>query len=229
MKPCADSSGHYLLAVPSKDRLQRVLKYLLDENEFFSPNGIRSVSRFHAEHPFKLRMDNHDLSVDYEPAESQTNLFGGNSNWRGPIWFPINFLLLEALERYNFFYGADLTVEMPSGSGKMTSLAEAAREIGIRLTRLFTPDASGQRPCHGDDRRYADDPNFKDLVLFYEYFHGDNGRGMGASHQTGWTALVTRCLESLAARRRNARPSPVNSPPASAAAAAPTAPAASAQ
>ena len=197
-----ENLGKYLLAVPSKDRLQRVLKYLFDENEFFSPHGIRSVSRYHRDHPFVLRMDGSDLFVDYEPGESQTNLFGGNSNWRGPIWFPINFLLLEALERYNYFYGGDFKVEVPTGSGKFITLADAAREIGARMCSLFIPDATGQRPCHGDDRRYADDPAFKELVLFYEHFHGDNGRGLGASHQTGWTALVVRCLQSLAARRR---------------------------
>ena len=202
VKPAPDSSGLYLLAVPSRDRLTRVLKYLLDESEFLSPFGIRSVSQFHREHPFKLRMDGNDLQVDYEPGESQTNLFGGNSNWRGPVWFPLNFLLLEALERYNHFYGTELKVELPTGSGRMTSLSDASREIGSRLTQLFTPDSTGQRPCHGEDRRYADDPHFKNLLLFNEYFHGDNGRGLGASHQTGWTALVVRCLESVAARRR---------------------------
>ncbi|MBV8781429.1 MAG: glucosidase, partial [Phycisphaerae bacterium] len=213
MKPCKNQTGRILLAVPSKERLKRVLKYLFDESEFLSQYGVRSVSLFHQNHPFRMRMDGHELSVDYEPAESQSNLFGGNSNWRGPIWFPINFLILEALERYNYFYGSDLMMEVPTGSGKMLNMAEAAREIGVRLTTLFTPDSNGQRPCHGEDRRYADDPNFRDLILFYEHFHGDNGRGLGASHQTGWTALVVRCLESLAARRRNAPPP--EAPPAS--------------
>jgi hypothetical protein len=144
------------------------------------------------------------VSVNYEPGESESNLFGGNSNWRGPIWFPINFLLIEALERYHYFYGDDFQIECPTGSGQKMNLAEVARELSTRLASLCLPDSTGQRPCHGEDRRYADDPHFKDLVLFYEHFHGDNGRGLGASHQTGWTALVARCIESMAKRRQAA-------------------------
>ena len=131
----------------------------------------------------------------YDPAESTTGLFGGNSNWRGPIWFPINFLLVEALERYHHFYGDEFTVECPTGSGRMATLAEVAQELSGRLASLFLPGEDGRRPAHGDDRRYADDPHFRDLVLFYEYFDGDTGRGVGASHQTGWTATVTTFLD----------------------------------
>ena len=193
-----DGHGHRLLAIPSRERLVRVLRYLLDESEFLSPFGIRSVSRVHRDHPFVLRFGADEFRVDYAAGESTTGLFGGNSNWRGPVWFPMNFLLIEALERYHHFYGDALTVECPVGSGVMMNLAMVARELSARLSRLFLPDAAGHRPCHGGDARYASDPHWRDLVLFHEYFHGDDGRGAGASHQTGWTALVTRCLDALA-------------------------------
>ena len=137
----------------------------------------------------------------YAPGESDSGMFGGNSNWRGPVWFPVNYLLIEALERYHHFYGDALKVECPTGSGNLVTLAQAAAEIARRLVSLFLPDAAGRRPCHGGDPRFAADPHWRDLVLFYEYFHGDTGRGCGATHQTGWTALVTHCLETLAARR----------------------------
>jgi hypothetical protein len=143
--------------------------------------------------------------VDYVPGESNTGLFGGNSNWRGPVWFPINYLVVEALERYHHFYGDDLTVECPVGSGRRMNLREVARELARRLGSLFLPGSDGRRPCHGDDSRYAEDPHWKDLVLFHEYFHGDTGRGVGASHQTGWTALVLRAIEDTA-RMRDAAP-----------------------
>jgi hypothetical protein len=185
---------HRLLAVPSRERLVRVLRYVLDENEFLAPYGVRALSRFHQDHPYQVHLHGMAHRVDYTPGESTTGLFGGNSNWRGPIWFPVNFLLVEALERYHHFYGDLLRVECPTGSGKMMNLQEVAVELSTRLSRLFLPDESGRRPCHGDDRRYADDPHWRDLVLFYEYFHGDTGRGVGASHQTGWTALIANLL-----------------------------------
>jgi hypothetical protein len=191
-------SGNHLLAIPSKKKLVRVLKYILDENEFLSPYGIRSLSRIHESKPYTFDANGQRLQVHYVPGESDTNIFGGNSNWRGPVWFPLNYLLLEALERYHHFYCDELKVECPTGSGKMMTLREVAIELSGRLTRLFLPDNSGRRPCHGDDPRYASDPHWKDLVLFYEHFHGDTGRGLGASHQTGWTALVTRCLDGIA-------------------------------
>jgi hypothetical protein len=196
-----------LLAMPAHDRLVRVLRYVLDENEFLSPFGIRSLSRAHAAHPFELRVGADDHVVRYSPGESETGVFGGNSNWRGPIWFPINYLLIEALERYHHFYGDALRVECPTGSGEWLTLSEVAHELATRLTRLFLPDAAGRRPCHGDDDRYARDPAWRDLVLFYEHFHGDSGRGLGASHQTGWTALITRCIEKTVARVPISRPS----------------------
>jgi Mannosylglycerate hydrolase MGH1-like glycoside hydrolase domain len=196
-----DTHGHRLLAIPTRDRLVRVLRYVLDETEFLSPHGVRALSRFHAEHPYTLRVMGQEYRVDYTPAEGNTNLFGGNSNWRGPIWFPLNYLLVECLERYHHFYGEELRVECPAGSGRMLNLLEVARELSHRLGGIFLPDESGSRPCHGDERRYAVDPHWKDLVLFYEYFHGDNGRGVGAGHQTGWTALVVRLLEERARMR----------------------------
>jgi hypothetical protein len=190
-----------LLAIPSRARLERVLRYLLDEEEFLSPYGIRSLSRIHKDRPYTFHVNGQEYRVDYEPGESTTALFGGNSNWRGPIWFPINYLLIEALERYHHYYGDDLRVECPTGSGVTMNLKEVAQDLSARLARLFLPDAQGRRPCHGDDRRYAEDPHWRDLVLFHEYFHGDTGRGLGASHQTGWTALAIRHIEDLAARR----------------------------
>jgi hypothetical protein len=194
---------HRLLAIPTRERLERVLRYLLDEREFLSPYGIRSVSRIHQDQPYVFHADGREHRVDYVPGESNGWLFGGNSNWRGPIWFPINYLIVEALERYHKFYGDTLRVECPTGSGRTKNLQEVSREIASRLARPFLPDASGQRPVHDGDPRYASDPHWRDLVLFYEYFHADTGRGVGASHQTGWTALVVRALEDLARARAN--------------------------
>ncbi|MBK8096974.1 MAG: glucosidase [Planctomycetes bacterium] len=192
---------HVLLAIPSRERLVRVLHYLLDEREFLSPFGVRSLSAVHREQPFVFAVDGSEHRVDYTPGESTTALFGGNSNWRGPIWLPVNYLLIEALERYHHFYGDELKVECPTGSGQWLTLQEVADELGRRLCRLFVPDAQGQRAFAGDDRRFAEDPHWQQLVLFHEYFHGDSGRGCGASHQTGWTALVARCLEIQGRKR----------------------------
>jgi hypothetical protein len=188
---------HRLLSIPSQERLVRLLRYLLDENEFLSPYGIRSVSKYHAEHPFTFHVNGDVYEVKYEPGESQSGLFGGNSNWRGPIWFPINYLLIEALERYYHYYGDNLKVECPTGSGNYLNLKQVAQEIGGRLTRLFLPDQSGQRPTNRARARFENDPYWKDLVLFHEYFHAETGQGLGASHQTGWTALVTRLIKDL--------------------------------
>ena len=183
-----------LLAIPSRDRLQRVLRYMLDEQEFLSPFGIRSVSRIHESHPFTLRFNGDEHRLDYTPGESTSGLFGGNSNWRGPIWLPLNFLLVEALERYHHFYGNAFTVECPTGSGHHLTLEQVAHELSRRVASLFLRDASGHRPCFGTDRRYADDPHWRDLMQFHEYFHAETGRGCGASHQTGWTALAARFI-----------------------------------
>ncbi len=202
MRP-REENGHVkrLLAIPTRERLVQVLRYMLDETEFFSAHGIRSVSRAHQDRPYQFDVMGMPYRVDYVPAEGNTGLFGGNSNWRGPIWFPVNFLVLEALERYHHFYGDELTVECPVGSGRMLTLQDVARELERRLGGIFLHDGEGRRPCHGEDSRWARDPHWKDLVLFHEYFHGDNGRGVGASHQTGWTALVVRCIEDIARQR----------------------------
>ena len=202
MTKTTDGHERYLLSVPNRDRLVSVLRYALDENEFFSEHGIRSISRFHRDHPYMLECDGQKFRVDYVPGESDSWLFGGNSNWRGPVWFPMNYLIVEALQRYAHFYGESLQVECPTGSGKPMHLGRVAAELATRLARTFLPDRAGARPCHGGDPRYATDPNFKDLVLFYEYFHGDTGKGLGASHQTGWTALVAHCLEHTKERER---------------------------
>ena len=185
---------HRLLAIPSRERLERVLRYLLDPNEFLSPYGVRSLSRIHREQPFVLHVDGGERRVDYEPGESSDGLFGGNSNWRGPVWFPLNYLLIEALERYHYFYGDSLRVECPTGSGQMMNLKEAAKELMRRVAAIFLPDGSGRSPWQGDMRVFAENPHWRNLVWFFEYFHGDNGRGCGANHQTGWTALIVRLL-----------------------------------
>jgi hypothetical protein len=194
MKPSNSEHKYYLLAVPTQQRLERVLKYFLNEAEFLSPYGIRSVSRFHLDHPYIFHADGKEYSVKYCPGEGDTSLFGGNSNWRGPVWYPLNFLLLESLEKYHHFYGESFKVEFPTGSGKMLTLQQVADELGQRLMRTFVPDKNGRRPCHGDETRFAEDSNWKDLLLFHEYFHGETGRGCGASHQTGWTSLVARLI-----------------------------------
>ncbi len=192
--------GRRLLAIPSRERLERTLRYMLDENEFLSPHGIRSLSRVHRDHPFVLALDGHEHEIHYTSAESDTGLFGGNSNWRGPVWFPVNYLIAEALERYDYFYGDDLRVECPTGSGRTMNLRQVAQELYRRLAALFVPDADGQRPCHGRDARFRDDPHWRDLVTFAEYFCGDTGRGVGARYQ-GWTNLAIRCFEDVAKTR----------------------------
>jgi len=184
-----------LLSIVGKERLRRILKVMLDEGEFLSPYGIRALSRYHLEHPYMLGVDGHVHRVDYEPAESSTGLFGGNSNWRGPVWFPVNYLLVESLQRFHHYLGDDYKVECPTGSGQMMTLWEVATEISRRLTRPFLRGPEGKRPVHGSTAKFQTDPHWRDLILFYEYFHGDNGAGIGASHQTGWTGLVTKLLQ----------------------------------
>ena len=188
-------AGRHLLSVVTRDRLLRVLEKLLDEAEFLSPHGIRSVSKYHAEHPYSLQVDGQEHRVGYEPAESRTGLFGGNSNWRGPVWFPVNYLLIESLQRFDYYFGEEFTVEFPTGSGRRMRLGEVAAELSRRLSRIFLRDGQGRRPVFGGTERFQTDPHFRDYPLFYEYFHGDNGAGLGASHQTGWTALVAKLLQ----------------------------------
>ncbi len=193
---------HRLLSIPTREQLARVVERLLSEDEFLSPYGIRSVSKFHQASPYVFHVGGEEHRVDYVPGESTSALFGGNSNWRGPIWFPLNFLLVEALERYHHFYGDAFTVVGPAG--KPMTLTKAAATIRARLGRLFLPDATGRRPCHGDEARFADDPHWRDLVYFHEHFHADTGRGLGATHQTGWTSLVNLML----GQKSPARPNP---------------------
>jgi hypothetical protein len=184
-----------LMSVVDQRQLRSVLSIMLNEDEFLSPYGVRGLSRMHAEHPYRLIVDGKEHRVDYEPAESTSALFGGNSNWRGPIWFPVNYLLIESLQKFHYYLGDDFKVELPTGSGHYATLAEVAAELSRRLTRLFLRDASGRRPALGFIERFQTDPHFRDLVLFHEYFHGDNGAGIGASHQTGWTGLVVKLLQ----------------------------------
>ncbi len=187
-----------LLSLLRGHRMKCLLRRMLDEREFLSPYGVRALSRYHAEHPFVLRSDGATHEVRYEPGESRTGMFGGNSNWRGPVWFPVNFLLIESLQRFHHYYSDDFRVECPTGSGTYLSLAQVADELARRLTALFLRDASGRRPALGACDRQQTDPHFKDCLLFHEYFHGDDGHGLGASHQTGWTALVAKLLRPRA-------------------------------
>ncbi|MBI1296418.1 glucosidase [bacterium] len=183
-----------LVALLTRDRLTSLLRVMLDEDEFLSPYGIRSLSKAHST-PYVMQINGQSFSIQYQPAESDSGLFGGNSNWRGPVWFPINYLLIEALYRYHHYYGDDFKVECPTGSGKWMTLDQVAGELSERLTNLFRANAQGRRPIYGGQHRFADDPHWRDHLLFYEYFHGDNGAGLGASHQTGWTGLVATLLQ----------------------------------
>ena len=187
--------GRRLLSILNKRKLERVLGYLLDESEFLGPHGIRSLSRHHLEHPFVFHAGGQEYRVQYLPAESNTGMFGGNSNWRGPVWMPVNALIVRALVNLYGFYGDEFKVECPTGSGQHMTLFEVAQEIVRRLTGTFLRDANGKRPVYGGTAKFQDDPHWRDLILFYEYFHGDNGAGLGASHQTGWTALVAPLLD----------------------------------
>ena len=201
-----DGSARRLLAIPSREQLIRVLRYALDEREFLSPHGLRSLSRVHHDHPYQVNLGGQRMEVHYAPAESDSGLFGGNSNWRGPVWMPLNYLFIEALKRHHHFYGDGLRVECPTGSGNTMTLLEVAEELERRIATLFLADAQGMRPCMGDVGLYQSDPRGRDLWFFHEYFHGDTGVGLGASHQTGWTALVANVLERVAAKRATKNP-----------------------
>ncbi len=197
----ATGPGHYgygergIIALVNEDRLRRILSRMLDENEFLSPYGIRALSKFHEDHPYVFQTGGQDYRVNYLPAESDTGMFGGNSNWRGPIWMPVNVLLIRALLSYYLYYGDRFQIECPTGSGKMMNLFEVAREISNRLSAIFLRDKWGRRPVYGGTEKFQTDPNWKDYLLFFEYFHGDNGAGLGASHQTGWTGLIAKVIE----------------------------------
>jgi hypothetical protein len=191
-------AGRRLMSVCNKQKIERILAYMLDENEFLGPFGIRSLSRYHLEHPFAFNLSGQEYRVQYLPAESNTGMFGGNSNWRGPVWMPVNGLLVRGLLNLYQFYGDDFKVECPTGSGKYMTLFEVAREIARRLSSIFVRDANGKRPVYGGSKKFQEDPHWRDYILFYEYFHGDNGAGLGASHQTGWTGIIARTLDLFA-------------------------------
>ena len=199
MAPTRDGNVRRLLSIVSAERLPRVLRVLLDENEFLAPYGIRALSQFHRNHPYVLQVDGHEYRVEYQPAESNSGLFGGNSNWRGPIWFPLNYLLIESLQKFHYFFGGDIQAECPYGSGHLADLREVAADLSRRLVRIFLRDDSGRRPVYGGLNKFQSDPHWRDLIQFHEYFHGDNGAGIGASHQTGWTALVAKLIEQSGA------------------------------
>lgn len=183
------------MAFAPRDKLERILRPMLDPAEFLSDYGLRALSRYHLDHPYVFYTDGRAHEVRYEPAESSTGLFGGNSNWRGPIWFPLNYLMIEALQKYHHYYGDSLKVELPFGSGKQATLDEVANELSRRLVRLFLRDKDGRRAVFGGNDYFQNDPNWRDHIPFYEYFHGDTGAGIGASHQTGWTALVAKLIQ----------------------------------
>jgi hypothetical protein len=184
-----------LLALVNPDRLRRILTRMLDENEFLGPHGIRSISRYHEQHPFVIQVQGQEYRVDYLPAESNTGMFGGNSNWRGPVWMPVNVMIIRALLNFYMYYGDNFKIECPTGSGRLMNLFEVSKEIGDRLASIFTRDEHGRRPVFGGSEKFQADPNWKDNILFYEYFHADNGAGLGASHQTGWTGLVAKIIQ----------------------------------
>jgi hypothetical protein len=184
-----------ILALVKTERLRRILTKMLDENEFLSPHGIRSLSKYHEQHPYVFQVQGQDFRVDYLPAESNTGMFGGNSNWRGPVWMPVNLLIIRALQQFYLYYGDNFLIECPTGSGKMMNLFDVSKEIADRLTGIFTRDEHGRRPVYGGTEKFQNDPHWRDYILFYEYFHGDNGAGIGASHQTGWTGLVAKIIQ----------------------------------
>jgi len=190
--------GRRLLSVLNRAKLERVLAYMLDESEFLGPHGIRSLSKHHLDHPFVFHIGGQEYGVQYLPGESNTGMFGGNSNWRGPVWFPVNVILIRGLLNLSGFYGDDFKVQCPTGSGNFMTLFEVAQELSRRLTGTFLRDANGRRPVYGGTATFQNDPHWRDLILFYEYFQGDNGAGLGASHQTGWTGLTAALLDLFA-------------------------------
>jgi hypothetical protein len=192
------SKNRRLLSVVNKRKLERILKYMLDENEFLSPHGVRSLSRYHLDHPYSFWVGSEEFKVQYVPTESETSMFGGNSNWRGPVWIPVNALVIEALLHLYQFYGDDFRVECPTGSGTYMNLFQVAQEITRRLESIFLRSQNGQRPVYGGARKFQEDPYWRDYIMFYEYFHGDNGAGLGAGHQTGWTGVIARLMDVFA-------------------------------
>jgi hypothetical protein len=184
-----------LLSLLRGHRMKRILKRMLDETEFLSEYGVRALSRHHKDHPYQFHADGTTFTVGYQPAESDSGLFGGNSNWRGPIWFPVNYLIIESLQRFHHYYGDDFKIEYPTNSGVYVTIEDVANELSHRLTKIFLRDRQGKRPVFGYNEKIQTDPHFRDYILFHEYFHGDTGAGVGASHQTGWTGLVAKLLQ----------------------------------
>jgi hypothetical protein len=195
----------HLLSLLRGHRMKKILHRMLDETEFLSDYGVRALSKYHEQHPYTVWLNGHKFSVEYTPGESTTALFGGNSNWRGPVWMPVNFLIIESLQRFHYYYGNDFKVECPTGSGTYLTLNEIADELSKRLSRLFLRDGEGKRAVFGSHEKLQCDPHFRDYILFFECFHGDTGRGVGAAHQTGWTGLVAKLLQP----RRNPYAEPV--------------------
>ena len=193
--PGPGQTGRPLLALLDEKKLRRVLSRMLDEREFLGPGGIRSLSRHHLDHPYVLHLGAHEYEVRYLPAESDSGMFGGNSNWRGPVWMPVNALIIRALLQFYQFYGDSFRIEFPTGSGRELTLFEVAHELSSRLAGIFLRGPDGRRPVYGGAAKFQDDPHWRDLLLFYEYFHGDNSAGIGASHQTGWTGVVARFMQ----------------------------------
>jgi hypothetical protein len=191
-------NGRIMFSAVNEDKLRRILTRMLDEERFLSPYGIRSLSRHHLEHPYVMEVHGQEFKVEYLPAESDSGMFGGNSNWRGPIWVPVNTLLIRALLAFYSYYGNDFQIECPTGSGNLMNLYQVAQEISARMGRIFEQDAAGRRPVYGGTETFQNDPHWRDYLLFYEYFHGDNGAGLGASHQTGWTGVVARLMQLFA-------------------------------
>jgi len=213
---CSGQSGaceRRLLSIVTPEMLRRLLTRMLDETEFFGDHGVRAVSKYHKDHPYALELGGDTHRITYEPAESSTGLFGGNSNWRGPVWMPVNYLLIESLQKFHHYLGDDFKVECPTGSGTFMTVRDVATELSHRLTGIFLRDASGQRAVFGGVEKFQNDPQWRDHLLFYEYFHGDNGAGIGANHQTGWTGLVAKLLQQCGEHCRHhpttgARPAP---------------------
>jgi hypothetical protein len=189
-------NGTHLLCILNEAKLRRVLARMLDEERFLSPHGIRSLSKWHQDHPYVFTVHGEEYRVEYLPAESNTGMFGGNSNWRGPVWFPVNLLIIRGLFQLHTYYGEDFKIECPTGSGRFMTLREVALDLIHRLESIFLRNADGQRPVYGGAEKFQTDPHWRDYVLFYEYFHGDNGAGLGASHQTGWTGIVARLIQA---------------------------------
>jgi hypothetical protein len=189
-------AGRHMLATVNEDKLRRILARMLDEDEFFGPHGIRALSRYHLDHPFVFYLNGEEHRVSYQPADSDSGMFGGNSNWRGPVWMPVNLLLYMSLLRLSAYYGQSFKVECPTGSGKYLTLFEVAHELAERLIGAFVRNGSGRRPVYGGTEKFQSDPHWRDNILFYEYFHGDNGAGIGASHQTGWTGCIARIIQT---------------------------------